>query len=197
MGGGRVARHRIRRRRGGFVGYRSGSGDDSQGTPGNCPRGGAERTASDALEADGLASSRINPALPRDRFGGRDLALRVAFRSLSVSSICSMTDSTRAHRGVASLSGSKRFVHRRGRRARASRRRLALSTSGGAAGFTVRGVRWIAVPPHLIRHASVAGSAISHRGPGMRCGPPVVHSPDGFHPRQRVVEDRSCPVPQA
>ena len=42
LGGGRVARHRLRRRRGGFVGHRSGSGDDSQGTPGDCPRRGAD-----------------------------------------------------------------------------------------------------------------------------------------------------------
>ena len=38
VGGGGVACHRLRRRRGGFVGHRSGSGDDSQGTPGDCPR---------------------------------------------------------------------------------------------------------------------------------------------------------------
>ena len=43
VGGGRVARCRLRRRRGGFVGHRSGSGDDSQGTPGDCPRRGAHR----------------------------------------------------------------------------------------------------------------------------------------------------------
>ena len=30
VGGGRVARHRLRRRRGGFVGHRSGSGDDDR-----------------------------------------------------------------------------------------------------------------------------------------------------------------------
>ena len=36
------ARHRLRRRRGGFVGYWSGSGDDSQGTPGDYPRRGAD-----------------------------------------------------------------------------------------------------------------------------------------------------------
>ena len=42
VGGGRVARHRLRRRRGGFVGYRCGSGDDSQGAPGDCPRRGAD-----------------------------------------------------------------------------------------------------------------------------------------------------------
>ena len=42
VGGGRVARHRLRRRRGGFVGHRCGSGDDSQGAPGDCPRRGAD-----------------------------------------------------------------------------------------------------------------------------------------------------------
>ena len=42
VGGGRVARYRLRRRRGGFVGHRSGSGDDSQGTPGDFPRRGAD-----------------------------------------------------------------------------------------------------------------------------------------------------------
>ena len=43
VGGGRVACHRLRRRRGGFVGHRSGSGDDSQGARGDCPRRGADR----------------------------------------------------------------------------------------------------------------------------------------------------------
>ena len=38
----RNGRLRLRRRRGGFVGHRCGSGDDSQGTPGDFPRRGAD-----------------------------------------------------------------------------------------------------------------------------------------------------------
>ena len=52
----------LRRRRGGFVGHRCGSGDDSARGAGRVPATRRRRTAFDALAADGPASSRINPA---------------------------------------------------------------------------------------------------------------------------------------
>ena len=119
MGGGRVARHRLRRRRGGFVGHRSGSGDDSQGTPGDFPRRGADgphptpwrRKAShpagstrDPGRARSLGGSGVGP-IPwtGQRLSGSDIAaelfLGVAACVMSldpVSALCSCASTSRS-----------------------------------------------------------------------------------------------------
>ena len=76
VGGGRVARYRLRRRRGGFVGHRSGSGDDSQGSPGDCPRRGADGPHPTPRGPAGRASDKAIP------YGVYDMARNEAWVSV-------------------------------------------------------------------------------------------------------------------